>query len=144
MPKREQQQAELARAQADLSRTQARKSQQSALLGNVLGAGATLLASDKMAKKDVKKDSSKHKDFLDKISAYSYEYKDPEMPGAAKGKRHGVLAQELEKSEIGKSMVKDTEYGKMVDYGQGFGAILASQAELNKRLSALEKKKGKA
>jgi hypothetical protein len=31
--------------------------------------------------------------------------------------------------------------GKMVDTVQGFGAVLAAQAELHKRLKSLEKKK---
>jgi len=81
------------------------------------------------------------KDFLNKIEARSYVYKNPEMKGAAPGKRYGVMAQDLEKSEVGKSLVKDTEQGKVVDTVQGFGAVLAAQAELNNRLKKLEKGK---
>jgi len=55
------------------------------------------------------------------------------------------MAQDLEKAgKIGKSMVKNTEYGKMVDYGKGFGSILAAQVQLNERLKELEKKKKKS
>jgi hypothetical protein len=40
-------------------------------------------------------------------------------------------------------MVKDTPHGKMVDIADGFGAVLASQAELNNRLRKLESSKKK-
>jgi len=39
-------------------------------------------------------------------------------------------------------MVETTPNGdKIVNYGKGFGAILAAQAHLNQRLNELEKKK---
>lgn len=98
-------------------------------------------------KKSMKKEPDirdKFETFLDKLDAKSYTYKDPSAPGTAPGKRYGIVAQDLEKSEVGKSIVKDTPHGKMVDTVQGFGAIVASQAELNRRLKELEKKKGKA
>jgi hypothetical protein len=54
------------------------------------------------------------------------------------------MAQELEKSKIGKSMVYDTPNGKMVDFGRGLGAMLAIQAQMNERLNKIEGgKKGK-
>lgn len=142
MPKREQQQAELARAQADLARTQGRKGRQSQLLGGLIGGAASIMAgSDKEMKKNIKKAGGKDIDkFLDALEAKTYEYKEPDKPGRAPGKRYGVLAQALEKSDMGKSLVHNTPEGKMVDVAQGFGAVLASQAELNKRLKKLEKK----
>jgi len=81
-------------------------------------------------------------EFLDKLEAKSYTYKDTSKPGTRKGQQYGITAQDLEKSKVGKTMVQDTPDGKMVDTVGGFGAVLASQAELNKRLKALEKKKG--
>lgn len=139
-PKREQQQAESMRANVDMARTQARKQQQSQLLGGVLGAGASFLASDKRAKKNAQKEEKKYEDFLDKLQAYSYEYKNPKEIGASEGRKHGIMAQDLEKSEIGKSMVKEVGGTKLIDIASGFGAVLASQAELNKRLKKIEKK----
>ena len=50
----------------------------------------------------------------------------------------GVMAQDLEKSPMGASFVKDTPKGKMVDYGHGLAAILASQANIHDRLRNLE------
>ena len=100
--------------------------------------------SDRM-EKNIKQKMDLKKDFLDKLQAYKYEYKNPEKPGAGHGEFVSVMAQDLEKAgPIGKSMVKDMEDGtKMVDYGKGFGAILAAQAHLNKRLDELEKKSKK-
>jgi len=72
MAKREKQQAELARAGADLARTQARKQQQGQLLGGVLGAGATLLASDeklKNLKEENKKDTAKAAEAFKSLAA---------------------------------------------------------------------------
>ena len=50
----------------------------------------------------------------------------------------GVMAQDLEKSPMGASFVKDTPAGKQVDYGHGLAAILASQANIHDRLRTLE------
>lgn len=118
-----------------------------AIVGGALQGGASALkyfTSDKDKKKNIKKEKKgASKDFLDKIQAVSYDYKNPKEPGAAEGRRHGILAQDLEKSEIGKSLVKNTKSGKSVDIAQGFGAVLAAQSDLNKRISELEKLKKK-
>lgn len=79
-------------------------------------------------------------EFLDKLEAKKYQYKNPEIPGAAPGTRYGIVAQDLEKSSLGKTLVKEGQHGKVVDTVQGFGAVLAAQAELNRRLKKLEKK----
>lgn len=98
-------------------------------------------SSDRNAKKDIKPGSKSISSFLDALSASDYKYKNPELPGRSEGPKTSVMAQDLEKSEVGRQMVKDTPHGKMVDYGQGFAAILAAQAELNKRLKSVEGKK---
>lgn len=95
--------------------------------------------SDEEQKKGIEEDN-KTRHFLDAIHAHKYRYKDPTLPGAGEGEFVSPMAQELEKSELGKSMVKDTPNGKMVDYGKGFGTILAAQAMLNERMKKLEKK----
>ena len=104
--------------------------------------GAALAASDERVKKNVQSGDSSIQDFLDAISAKKYSYKDPEKPGRGEGEFVSPMAQDLEESEVGKSMVKDTPTGKMVDYGKGFGAVLAAQAMLNERMKKLEKKNG--
>ncbi len=75
---------------------------------------------------------------LDKLHAYSYRYKDPTAPGAAPGRRVGVMAQDLEKSPLGASFVRDTPQGKMVDYGQAAGTMMAGLAYHNERLDQHE------
>ena len=64
------------------------------------------------------------------------------MAGAGEGRHLYVMAKDLEKAgPVGKQMVLDTPQGKMIDYGKGFGAMLANQANLNKRLNEVETKK---
>ena len=48
------------------------------------------------------------------------------------------MAQDLEKTTLGKQFVLDTPAGKLVDMGQGLAAILASQSYLNSRMKRLE------
>lgn len=86
------------------------------------------------------------KQFLDKQKAYEYEYKDQykNLPGAGEGRYVSPMAQDLAKTELGRSMVSEAPNGKLVvDYGKGFGTIVAAQAYLNERLNELEAKKGK-
>lgn len=113
--------------------------------GGALGAGIGTAAgeamSDEKLKKHVESAKGDVKKFLDAVSAKSYEYKNPEARGAAPGERFGVMAQDLEKSKMGKSLVRETPQGKMVDTVQGFGALLAAQAEMHQRLKKLEKGK---
>jgi hypothetical protein len=109
---------------------------QSGLLGG-LGQAATmgLLMSDERAKTGVRDGRGAAREMLSKIEPSSYEYKNQ---AHGKGRHLSPMAQDLEKSEAGRSMVIDTPQGKMVDYGRGFGAILAAQADLNERLSQIE------
>lgn len=96
--------------------------------------GAT--KSDERAKKDIKGADSDIEKFLSALEAKKYQYKEPEKEGS--GRKIGVMAQDLEDTDIGNSFVKDTPDGKVVDYGQGLGAMMASLASLNKRLQSLE------
>jgi len=82
------------------------------------------------------------KDFLDKLTAYSYEYKNSVKNNskAGSGKHLSVMAQDLEKAgPVGQQMVKENSQGiKEVDYAKGFAAMLASQVALNERLKKIE------
>jgi hypothetical protein len=92
--------------------------------------------------KAVSKMDAKAEDFLSNLGAHKYQYKHPEDPGAGFGTYISPMAQEIEKSELGKMMVKETPDGKkIVDYGKGFGAMLAGMAYLNKKVEKMEKKK---
>lgn len=67
--------------------------------------------------------------------AYSYEYKNPDAPGAKPGRQAGIMAQDLEKTPVGQSAVMNTPQGKMIDTPRlttiNTGAINAQQRELD-------------
>lgn len=111
---------------------------------NVKKANAAQSTSDENKKTKKGSGNGELQGFLDAIGAHSYEYKDEmkDNPLGGEGEFVSPMAQELEKTEVGKSMVIDTPDGKVVDYGKGFGAILAAQAMLNDRLNKIEKRKG--
>jgi len=112
--------------------------QKGAIFGSIMSAGGALAGmSDKNAKKNIKPGDSDAEELLDSVTPYSYDYKDGSN---GEGKHLSAMAQDLEKSEVGKSMVVDTPEGKMVDYGKGLGSMLAIQAALDKRLKKLEGK----
>lgn len=112
--------------------------------GGGKAAGAAKMAaiggSDENMKKDIKPGDKEIASFLDAMKAHSYKYKDEKH---GEGKKVSPMAQELEKTSLGKSMVKEGPDGKMVDYGAGFGAMMAAMASLNQRTKELEGKKGK-
>lgn len=97
--------------------------------------------SDQTAKTKIDGGEYQVQSFLDAIKAHSYEYKDA---------KHGVgrfispMAQELEKTEVGKSAIIETPEGKMVDYGRLGGISLAALADLHQRVKRIEDKKNKA
>ena len=107
------------------------------LLGTILSAKG-LIQSDISAKRNIRAADDQVEGFLDALNSYQYEYKDPNAPGADAGMFVGVMAQDLEKTPMGASFVTDTPQGKMVDYGHGLAAILASQSNLHDRLRQLE------
>ncbi len=73
---------------------------------------------------------------MDSLTSYKYHYKKPEKHG--EGQHYGVMAQDLEKTPEGSAMVEDTPEGKKVDYGQGFGTLLAAMADVHRRVKDLE------
>jgi hypothetical protein len=95
--------------------------------------------SDEEQKKGVKPASIRA--FLGELGAHEYEYKNPGLPGAGPGRYVSPMAQELEKTAIGRSAVRDTPNGKMVDYAKLDGAMLAGLADVHHRLETLEKRK---
>jgi hypothetical protein len=103
------------------------------------GVGDALGLSDERQKKNIKDGDKNISQFLDALKAHSYNYKDSAF---GQGEQTSVMAQDLEKTPVGKQMVQETPAGKAVDYGKGFAAILAAQAQLNERLKKIEEKKG--
>lgn len=120
-------------------------------LGNFIGgtvqqvgsaaAQAAIMGSDERVKTNIENGSKEIRGFLDALSAHKYEYKDSHKnpaTGGGEGIYVSPMAQELEKTKLGKDMVRDTPTGKVVDYGKGFGAMLAALADTNQRLKRLE------
>ena len=110
---------------------------QAAIIGAIGTVIAGFAASDIRAKTNIAPGAGEVESFLDALNSYKYEYKDPSGSDEA-GMFVGVMAQDLEKTPMGASFVKDTPRGKMVDYGHGLAAILASQANIHDRLRHLE------
>lgn len=107
--------------------------QQAAIIG-AGGQAAAALLSDETQKTNIEGGEKDVASFLKSLSSKKYDYKDTSLSGTAEGKRYGIIAQDLEKSDMGKSLVKDTPHGKMVDVNQSVGALLAAVSHLNKRL----------
>lgn len=108
--------------------------------GNTAGtAGVAAAASDRNMKKNIKPNKETQA-FLNALSDNEYEYKDASLPGTQSGKNYGPMAQDLEKTAMGKTAVRETANGKYVDSARGFLLALSGLANLNQRLSALEAK----
>lgn len=111
---------------------QAQNNQQS---GQMMSGGMGLLglaamASDKNLKDDVKDSDDESNKMLSTLKAKTFSYKDDPK----KGKQLGILAQDLEKSPMGKAMVIETPKGKHIDMEKALSAVLAVQSTLDKRL----------
>jgi len=120
-------------------------------LGNYaaqLGQSAALptmsaFASDKNLKKEVKQSKKYVDEMLEKLKPYTFKYKNSKY---GEGDRVGIMAQDLERSKMGKMLVKNTPEGKAIDVKNAVGAVMASQARIMeklKKLEELQKKKGK-
>jgi len=108
------------------------------------GAGAALMMSDENLKKDIKKASPKDlEDFAVKLKASKFKYKQPNGESYQDGEVTGIMAQDLEKSKIGKDMIVDSNIGKMVDMKRAVPATLAAISDIMKRIKNLENKKEK-
>lgn len=113
-------------------------------LGDLVTAGAAgaklVAASDKRVKENITPATNDLQDLLDKLNASKYNYKDGK--GLPVGEQIGVMAQDLEKSNIGKEFVEESEDGtKMVDYAKTLPTQLAAIADIHERVKNLELKK---
>lgn len=109
-----------------------------AVKGAVDWVGARL--SDKNLKTNIESGDKRVQGFLDKLKPYQYDYINPEH---GEGKQLSVMAQDLEKSDLGKVGVEELPVGKAVNYGKLAGVMLAAQSQLNDRIKRLEQNKKK-
>jgi hypothetical protein len=99
--------------------------------------------SDKRLKTDMHPDPMVE-DFLNSLHPYSFKYKDPSLDPTNRGTHYGVMAQDVNKTPMGHSLIDKMDgQGHMgIDIKRGLGAALAAEADLNQRVNALSKKKG--
>lgn len=109
------------------------------LLGAIQGgASVAALASDKRLKTEIV-DGDKDADaFIKSLKAYKYKYKNSKF---GEGEQLGIMAQDLEKSGLGKQAVIETPQGKMVHGAKLAGALAAVVARQQGRIDKLEKGK---
>ena len=110
---------------------------------NIYGNIKNAISSDKNNKTNISKETVPDEldNFLNALTAYGYEYKQPEKYG--KGPQIGVMAQDLEKSNIGKSLVLNTPEGKMVKASEAFGPMMAGLVRENERINELDERLNK-
>jgi hypothetical protein len=103
-----------------------------------MGAGAGMAtgfqSSDETKKKDIKEADFDVREFLNSLSPYKFSYRNPMDLGASEGTKVGIMAQDIEGTLPGRSMVKDTPDGKMIDVQEAVNPILAALGNINERL----------
>lgn len=94
------------------------------------GAFGSMYPSDERVKKDVRPEQDGNVEaFLATLAPKSYSYEGEDKP------RHGVLAQDLEKSLIGRDMIATDENGvKNISVPDAISGLLAAVAHLNRKI----------
>jgi len=80
-------------------------------------------------------------ELLGELDPYTYDYK-PEA-GQRPGRRYGVMAQDLEESELGRSIVLDQPDGKRIDTNGAVPVILGLLGRLAQRVEDVERGGGR-
>lgn len=134
----------------DKTQKQAHQDRSDAQMSGFINTAAKMLvfASDERVKEGVAPGDDKLRQMFDALTAYDYKYTDTKREGTSPGRHVSVMAQDLEKSEIGRAAVSESDEGhKMVDYAKLLPAQIAATAMLHKgqkelleRLDALESK----
>lgn len=100
------------------------------------GSGAAAVASDPALKSDIHEESpAAIHAFLEALQPSGFRYKDDEEEDP---ERHGIMTTDLKKSDIGRSLVRETPRGEGYDQGQGLGAAFEALADLHRRVSKME------
>jgi len=138
----------LRRIQDERSQAATQQSGQDAMgtLGTGLMAAGGIIGSDERAKdKGGDAGNPDVDDFLEKTKAYWWRYKRGERWDDG-GRQHiGPMAQDLQRTKVGRTMVvEDPRTGMLgVDTGQAYGAMLAGLTHLNDRIDSIESGKGR-
>jgi hypothetical protein len=104
--------------------------------GGTIGAAAA--TSDERAKTDVREVGDEVDATLAALKPYAFRYIDEDAHGV--GARIGVMAQELEQTELGRALVIERNGVKMLDTSAALSLALAANVRLAQRLDDLERK----
>lgn len=80
-------------------------------------------------------DPDKLHEFVSALKGYKYDYKDSKH---GEGEHTSVMAQDLEKSDIGRESIVETPEGKAVNYAKLVAPMLAHQSLMHEKIGALE------
>lgn len=111
------------------------------------GAGWTALGkwidSDERKKYDVDSVTDEEiEEFLENMQPKSFNYKEgAKQGGAPEGRQTGIMAQDAEKSKVGKRLVSDDGSGKKLNIPMTVSTLLATASSLNRRIERLEEGK---
>lgn len=117
---------------AESDRTQQGKDEK--FTGDVMSKIGTAMAammSDEREKKDVRPAGDDLDEFMSSLDPKAFRYKDLSKGGTAPGEQVGVMAQDLEKTKVGRTMVKNTPEGKKIDPMRAISVMLAALAEIS-------------
>jgi hypothetical protein len=101
--------------------------------GALIGAGATMFASDERVKTNIESGDGDLESFLQSLDPKKYEYTDPAKYGG--GEKVSVMAQDLESTPMGAGAVQEDPEGvKRIDYAKLLPEIVAALGHLNKKV----------
>ena len=100
-----------------------------------LGAAALIALSDANAKENIQP-AGDADSFIEALTPYTFDYK--RETGEPAGKHLGVIAQNLEATPFGQTLITNTPRGKAIKVAPALGAALASVGRINQRLRKLE------
>ena len=130
---------------ADAQSAQLVSGRGNALIGGIASMGGAAMAlSDERSKRNIEELDAENRQLRQLLEAlgddavatvrgapgHTYRYEDPDAPGAAPGLHAGPMAQDLERTPLGESLVREGPRGKMVDAGRaGLTALAAASAQ---------------
>lgn len=107
-------------------------------LGGTLAMGA-MFASDERLKHKVRYAGDSIDETLESMSPFLWEYKNPAF---GEGEYVGVMAQDLQKSPVGKQMIEETPQGLMVNANKMLSFLMGTVVHQQRKIKQLEAKLG--
>lgn len=110
------------------------------VVGAAAGAasGGATMFSDERLKTHMGSGSTATSDFLGSLAPTSYRYKEGVPGESPHADRFGILAQDVGRTPMGRSLIEETPIGKAISVPHATGALLAGEGELYARQRRLE------